>query len=72
MTDVQEHTTFVSLIEELSMRLLDSTRIFDTSSVRCFVRQSPATLEEECQRFHLTSEESIACTQFGVYGTFVL
>ena len=31
MTDVQEHahTTFVSLIEELSMRLPDSTRLFD-------------------------------------------
>ena len=41
MTDVQERTTFkfVSLIsiEELSIRLLDSTRVFDTPSVRCFV-----------------------------------
>ena len=59
MTDVQERTTFkfVSLIsiEELSMRLLDSTRVFDTSSVRCFVLQSPmrTTLEEECVKVSL-------------------
>ena len=48
MTDVQEHTTFVNLTEDSSMRLLDSTHVFDTSSVQYFVRQSPATLEEEC------------------------
>ena len=37
------------------MRLLDSTRVFDTvtSSVRCFVRQSPTTLEQECVKVSL-------------------
>ena len=44
MTDVQEGTTFkfVSLIsiEELSMRLLDSTRVFDTSSVPAVFRSA--------------------------------
>ena len=39
MTDVQEHTVFVCLIEELPMCPLDSTRVFDTSSVRCIVQQ---------------------------------
>ena len=41
MTDIQEHTTFVSLIEELSMCLPDSTRVFETSSVRCFQFDNP-------------------------------
>ena len=53
MTDVQEHTTFVSLIEELSIRLIYSTHVFDTSSVRCFVRQYPTALEEECVKVSL-------------------
>ena len=37
------------------MRLLDSTRVFDMSSVRCFVLQSPmhTTMEEECVKVSL-------------------
>ena len=35
------------------MRLLDSTCVFDTSSVQCFVRQSPTRLEEECVKVSL-------------------
>ena len=46
------------------MRLLDTTLVFDTSSVRCFVRQSPmhTTLEEECVKISLDLRVVIACT----------
>ena len=41
------YTASVSLLEELSMRLPDSTHVFNRSSVPCFVRQSSAVLAIE-------------------------
>ena len=52
------------------MRLLDSTRVFDTvtSSVRCFVRQSPTTLEQECVKVSLDLRVVHSVHQFEFYG----
>ena len=41
MTDVKQHTAFVSLLEEFFIRLPDSTHIFDRSSVPCFSFDNP-------------------------------
>ena len=65
----------MSLLEELSMRLPDSTHVFNRSSVPCFVWQSSTVLENwkrSVQRFHLVSEWSIDCAQFDVYKTLFI
>ena len=71
IADVQEHTTFLGVFEELSVHLPDGARVPDTSSVKCFVGQSPTAVEKECANVSL-GLRVVRCARFGVYGTYIV